>query len=115
MSDSDAVTPGELRALARQYALILEPGELLVITVPPSWPPEQVRELNDALSVWTFDPQTGGPCYRILAVPGTAVCVGKLPEGSAAAEIEAVLSAWHEAGPAGMSLREWMQQPREGI
>jgi hypothetical protein len=89
------ITPSELRAMARTHALIVGPGELLVVTVPPHWPPWQVRELNDALMAACFD-YARGAGIRVLAVPGTAVGVGKLPEGSDAAEIEKMLSPWHD-------------------
>jgi hypothetical protein len=49
----------------------------------------------------------------VLAVPGTAVRVGKLPDGSSAEKIEAMLSQWHDAGPPGMSLRDWAGQPAD--
>ncbi len=45
-------------------------------------------------------------------MPGTAVGVGKLPDGSSAAEIEAMVARWPDAGPPGMSLREWARNGR---
>jgi hypothetical protein len=44
------------------------------VTVPPTWRPEDVRDLNDALQAAGYD--LG---IQLLVVPGTAVTVGRMP------------------------------------
>jgi hypothetical protein len=39
----------ELRFILREHALILRPGEILIVQVPPDWSPAIVRDLQDAL------------------------------------------------------------------
>jgi hypothetical protein len=69
---------GELRELLRQHALVIAPGESLIVMVPPDWQPRDVRELNDALSAICADP-VYGTGFRVLAVPGTAITVAPEP------------------------------------
>ncbi len=76
MNDRDEVTPGELRALAREHALIVAPGEVLVIEVPPDWAPRIIRELQDAL--WAYCGHLEAD-IKVLVVPGTAVTVAPMP------------------------------------
>jgi hypothetical protein len=78
MSRASGLTPGQLRVMLREHALIVAPGELLVVMVPPDWPPRDVRELNDALSAWCDDLVTGSG-IKVLVVPGTAVTVAQMP------------------------------------
>jgi hypothetical protein len=56
----------ELRFLLREHSLILEPGEVLVVMVPPDWSPTWCRDLHDALNAVLWD-------YGFAAVvtPGT--------------------------------------------
>lgn len=61
----------QLRFLLREHSLILQPGEVLVVMVPPDWSPAWCQDLHDALNAVLFD-------YGFAAVvsPGTAVAVG---------------------------------------
>jgi hypothetical protein len=68
------ITPGELRAMLRDHALVISPGEVLIVTVPPVWRPQDVRDINDALKLAGYE--LG---IRLLVVPGTAVTVGRMP------------------------------------
>jgi hypothetical protein len=63
----------DLRFLLREHSLVLEPGEVLVVMVPPDWPPQHVRDLQDALTAYAED-IIG---IRVLVVPGTAMAVGR--------------------------------------
>jgi hypothetical protein len=71
-------TVGELRELLRDHALVITPGETLILTVPPDWQPIHVRELQDALTCYCTDPEQGFG-FRILVVPGLAVTVAQMP------------------------------------
>jgi hypothetical protein len=62
----------ELRFLLREHTLILEPGEVLVVMVPPDWSPAWCRDLHDALNAVLFDHG-----FAAVVTPGTAVAVGK--------------------------------------
>jgi hypothetical protein len=75
VSDMEDIAPAELRAMLREHALIVGPGETLVVTVPPDWSPQTVRDLNDALGAVSFDMG-----FQTLVTPGTAVTVEHLPE-----------------------------------
>ena len=50
------LTPGELRELLRDHALIVAPGELLVVMTGDHLTPWQIRELSDALNAVCSDP-----------------------------------------------------------
>jgi hypothetical protein len=65
--------PDDLRFLLREHSLVLEPGEVLVVMIPPDWPPWQAKELQDALTAYATD-IIGVP---VLVVPGTALAVGR--------------------------------------
>jgi hypothetical protein len=105
MSGLEDLTPGEIRELLRQCALIVAPGETLIIMVSDHFTPRQVRELNDSLNAIAQDPwwpnppppppgtDTGCTCtcscpactftwapMRVIVVPGTAVTVAQIPE-----------------------------------
>ena len=76
----DTVTPAELRALAREYVTILQPGEVLVVRVPSSWGAKEVGALNDALDGYCSDPDwPNAPRIRFLVVPGDAISVVQPP------------------------------------
>jgi hypothetical protein len=62
----------ELRFLLHEHSLVLEPGEVLVVMVPPDWPPLHCRDLQDALNAVIYE--HGIP---VVVTPGTAVAVGK--------------------------------------
>jgi hypothetical protein len=72
----DGLSAGELRALLREHLIIMTPGEILVVMVPPDWTPLQVREYNDALRAYCEDSELRLG-IRAIAVPGTAVASGR--------------------------------------
>lgn len=74
----DDITSGELRSMLRQHALIVQPGEMLVIQVPPDWSVGHVTDLQNAIRAYCEDPSLG-PVFRVLVVPGTAVTVAAMP------------------------------------
>ena len=78
MPTGQVVAPGELRALARRYITIMEPGEVLIVRVPASWPPRTVRELNEALTAVCSDPNRD-LCIKVLVVPGDGMAVATAP------------------------------------
>jgi hypothetical protein len=67
-----------LCAALRDRAVIVHPGEVLIVQVPPDWPVQDIRDLNDALLAYTTDPD-----YRldikVLVVPGTGLAVAQPP------------------------------------
>jgi hypothetical protein len=67
--------------LARECVTLVSPGETLVVMVPPTFAPRQIRELNDALQCWCHDhrPDPDKPPISIMAVPGLAMAVGAMP------------------------------------
>ncbi len=72
MSESLNLGAAELRILLRAHSLILQPGEVLVVMVPPDWPPAWCRDLHDALNAVLRDHG-----FAAVVTPGTAVAVGK--------------------------------------
>jgi hypothetical protein len=74
MSGLDDITPAELRDMLRQHALVIGPGEVLVVTLGDSFTPLQCREIYDALSAVSWD--LG---FRVIVTPGCAVTVAAAP------------------------------------
>jgi hypothetical protein len=76
MSPLSDLTAAQMRILLRERALVVGPGELLVVQVPPDWPPMKLRDLQDALRVYA-ECELGIP---VMVVPGTAVTVARMPD-----------------------------------
>lgn len=72
------ISPEQLREMLRDHAVVIAPGEALVVMVPPSWPPHDVRDLQDALRAACFDPDMGIR-FPVLVVPGNAIAVAAMP------------------------------------
>jgi hypothetical protein len=72
-------TTAQLRELLRDHALVVAPGETLVVMIPPDWGPIHCRELQDALTAYCTDPDDGLG-FRVLVVPGLAVTVAQMPD-----------------------------------
>jgi hypothetical protein len=72
MAGGLSLDAAELRFLLREHSLVLGPGEVLVVMVPPSWSPSWCRELSDALNAVMYE--HGVP---VIVTPGTAVAVGR--------------------------------------
>lgn len=72
MSGRHEMDTGDLRFLLREHSLVIEPGEVLVVMVPPDWPPSACRDLHDALNAVMAE--HGIP---VVVTPGTAVAVGQ--------------------------------------
>jgi hypothetical protein len=70
----DDISAAELRSILRRNALVVGPGEVLVVTVPPSWQIGAIQDLMTALNAYL------GPEIRALVVPGTAVTVARMPD-----------------------------------
>jgi hypothetical protein len=66
------VTPDELRAFAREFAVVVRPGETLVIRMGNDYTPSQLRELHEALN----HPAMELP-FRVLVVPGEDFAVAQ--------------------------------------
>ena len=66
--EEHSLTPDEVRQLVRECAVVVKPGETLVIQVGPEWNPPQIREVSDWLNYRDKD----GPLwpFRILVIPG---------------------------------------------
>ena len=73
-SNDDKVTAAELRALAREYVTIVQPGEVLIVREPSHWKPREVGDLNDALNAICSDPDAGLG-IKVLVVPGDGVSI----------------------------------------
>jgi hypothetical protein len=79
--EEGTVTTAELRVLAREYATIVRPGEVLIVRVPSSWRPREVAQLNEALGY-----AGGGLGISVLVVPGDGVSVATPPADPFAGE-----------------------------
>jgi len=73
------LSPGQLRAMLREHAVVVGPDEVLVVMVPPDWSPQDVRDLGDGLRACCQDPELGNG-MKILVIPGTALAVQQVPE-----------------------------------
>ena len=86
MSGLSDITPEELRAMLRDHAAAIAPGEILAVMVPPTWAPDDVRDLSSSLGAAAAE--HGIP---VLVFPGDAFGV-IAPAGDSAgqspAEIE---------------------------
>jgi hypothetical protein len=95
MTGLNDITAAQLRLLLREHALVVAPGEVLVVQVPPDWSPVIIRELSDGLRAVCSDTGfLGGVTIPVLVVPGTAVTVARLddlPGGDLLAERPVVL------------------------
>lgn len=69
------ITPADLRALLRDHALVIGPGEVLVVMLGDRFTPLQCREISDALTAVSYD--LG---FRVLVTPGSAVTVAPVPD-----------------------------------
>ncbi len=81
-----ALTPDEIRALLRECVTVVKPGETLILRVPWTTTPSQVRELQDALT------DTGEYMevpFKVLVVPGDELTVAQAPEPDFMAEVRA--------------------------
>ena len=74
MSGLKDISDDELRAMLRQHAVVIAPGEVLVVMVPHWWAPEDVIGLNERLSYAASE--YGFP---VLVAPGNAVGVALMP------------------------------------
>ena len=72
-----AATPEDLRAFAREFAVVVRPGETLVIRMGSDYTPNQLRELHEALNHPTMELP-----FRVLVVPGEDFAVAQAPEAA---------------------------------
>jgi hypothetical protein len=73
----EPLTPDEIRKLLRECVTVVKPGETLILRVPWSTTPSQVRDLQDAItgSVKYWDLP-----FKVLVVPGDELTVAE-PDG----------------------------------
>jgi hypothetical protein len=75
-----ALGADEARALLREFAVVVRPGETLILRVGNGYTPSQVRELQDALNRIADYHHMG---FKVLVVPGDELAVAQ-PETDAA-------------------------------
>lgn len=76
----------DLRLLLREHALVIGPGETLVVMLSDSFTPMQCREIYDALNAVSYE--LG---FRVMVTPATAVTVAPL------ADVEGVTAGMSDA------------------
>lgn len=64
--------PGELRAMLRECVNVVEPGDVLVIRLPPQYEAHQVNELGRYVTMWLAD---HAPGVHALVVPAEEITV----------------------------------------
>lgn len=76
------LTPGEVRQLVRECVAVVKPGEHLILRVPWSTTPSQVRELQEAVNEMAGYLELP---FRMLVLPGDELGVaepGGIPDGT---------------------------------
>jgi hypothetical protein len=69
---TDAITPEEMRTLLYECTLVLQPGETLIVQVPDTWLPGQVRNYQDYLDKLLA---VKAPHVKVLVVAATQLGV----------------------------------------
>ena len=64
--------PGELRTLLRECVNVVEPGDILIIRMPPGTRADSLRDLHDLVDVWLTHNSNG---VRALLVPAEEIKV----------------------------------------
>ena len=70
------LTPDEIRQLLRESVTVVKPGETLILRVPWTTTPTQVRELQDSL---TETEEYMEVPFKILVIPGDELTIAEQP------------------------------------
>jgi hypothetical protein len=68
------LSPGEIRQILRECVTVVKPGETLILRVPWTTGPNQVRELQDTLTAIREDMKAP---FKVIVVPGDELTIAE--------------------------------------